>query len=56
MANNFYHNKLQTMKNSESKEFLSMEYENHDIVLKLIDNSEETIKLITKSSPCSKHN
>jgi len=48
MANNFYHNKLQTIKNSESKEFLSMEYENHDIVLKLIDNSEETIKLITK--------
>jgi len=48
MTKNNYHSKLQTIKNAKNSEFLSMRYKDYDIMLKLIDNSEETIKLITK--------
>ena len=48
MTINQYHNKLKKIKNSKNMDLLSIQYQGHCIVLKLIDNSEETITLITK--------
>lgn len=48
MAINNYYKKLQIIKHSENTELLSMQYKNYIIILKLIDNSNDTIRLITK--------
>jgi len=48
MTINYYHNKLKKIKNFKNMDLLNMQYKGHDIVLKLIDSSEETILLITK--------
>ena len=48
MTINQYHNKLKKIKNFKNMDLLNMQYKGHDIVLKLIDSSEETIMLITK--------
>ena len=48
MSVNYYHDKLQEIKNLKNKDYLGMNYQGYNIVLKLIDESSETISLITK--------
>ena len=48
MSVSHYHDKLQEIKNLKNKNYLDMNYQGHNIVLKLIDESSETISLITK--------
>jgi len=48
MSINYYHTQLQKIKNSDNKDLFKMHYEGHDVFLKLIDESKETITLLTK--------
>ena len=48
MSISYYHTQLQKIKNSDNKDLLKMHYKEHDVFLKLIDESEETITLLTK--------
>ena len=48
MSVSYYHDKLQEIKNLKNKDYLDMNYQGYNIVLKLIDESSETISLITK--------
>ena len=48
MSISYYHTQLQKIKNSDNKDLLKIHYKEHDVFLKLIDESEETITLLTK--------